>query len=123
MKLASLLFLLLLAACDSPTERLRQLEDAQSAERIEDIARDADIAELQREIEILREQIQGVRLLGLENAENAKHLRSTVNTNATISNNEKVAEMTAAGACGTRVVSGDGWIRNERIPCTLADLK
>jgi len=82
------------------------------------------IAQLEARIADLEQDIAGVRALGLENAGNAERIRAAVVGNAKIANQEKLAEMTRRGACGTRTTRLEsGVIMNTQIPCTVADLQ
>lgn len=123
---ASLTTLLALSAsCTEPA-----VTERRSAEIAEDAAADYAarledrIAALESRMEDQERDIRGVRALGLENADNAEAIVSVINRNVKIENEAAVRRMTERGACGTRVVRLDnGGFLNERIPCTLADLR
>lgn len=113
-----------LVACNPPA-RQSDIDNLQSQLNAQQVR----IASLESELSSakidLREEISGVRKLGLENAQNAESLTNTFNTNVDQTNREKVAEMTRRGACGTRLEplpNGGGFI-NRQIECTLDDLK
>lgn len=119
---------LAVAGCDRQTWSRDEIADiaadAQDGGSEPDAATNARIDDLENQIAELERQIAGVRALGLENAGNTDRLREVVNGNADISNQEKLAEMTRRGACGTEVTRlENGGFMNRQIPCTLDDLK
>lgn len=115
-----------LTACDKPARQSDiddvRYEAAQLAIRVE---------RLEAQNDELEAQLDTVRTVTLSNADRTDGLSKTLNANAQVANENAVKEMTRRGACGTRLVplyANDGsdrqvGVRNEVIPCTLADLK
>lgn len=118
---------LLLAGCDD-------IPRARTEGEIREIARqvsDAEARTFQARIDKLEERadkadadIQGVRLLGIENANNHKSLWETVNSNVEQEQRYLAKQATARGQCGTELVTYPGgataWRNRE---CTVKDLK
>lgn len=108
----------LLSACDQP---VRESEAYSIAEDVADAkvqAVEARVDDLEAKVADLESQINGVRALGLENAENTKGLVETVNSNVEIDRRNILARATNEGRCGTTVINHGGWIENRPVQCT-----
>lgn len=131
MKRTAALVLLTLAACDDIPQARTESEIRNLAEDVaDDVAADYS-SELSGRIDELEAKVADMEnelnRQGRYSAAISNDLTSTqrvVSTNARIENEEAVRRMTERGACGTRLVqpSPGVWV-NERIPCTLDDLR
>jgi len=123
--LLTTLLALTVSACDSaPVSERRAIEIAEDAAADQMAALEDRVTDLEIQVAEQHQRINGVRALGLENADNAQRLVDTFNHNVRLENEVAVRRMTERGACGTRLVQSQAgvWV-NERIPCTLADLR
>lgn len=77
----------------------------------------SEVADLRRDLEYAEQDIDRASRVADAVADQAAH-------NAKVANENAVKQMTAEGRCGTRLVQvSPGVIRNEKIPCTVADLR
>lgn len=114
---------LLLAGCDNLPQARTETEIREIAREEADFAGDKVIA-LEARIAALEESAIRDRAFMVETYNAHESLRKTFNGNVDQTNREKVANMTARGACGTRLVNlPNGGYYNERIECTEKDLR
>jgi outer membrane murein-binding lipoprotein Lpp len=124
--------LLLLAGCgdaginqkltDAQRDEVADIADDQLGSKVSSL--DNRIAELEEKQRALEEQLGTVRSLALDTYGEHERLRTTFNHNVDLENKQKVAAMTARGACGQewrQTSAGYAVLANKE--CTLRDLK
>lgn len=114
-----------LTACDSQPVTRAEAQEAERQSAQNYVQMQGRIDDLEMKVDDLERQLRTVRSVAIATSDAHDSLVKTFNGNVKKDNDQAVREMTAAGACGTRLVTlpnNGGWY-NERIPCTVKDLR
>lgn len=132
MKRIGILFLLALTGCDDipgPKSKTEIRQIAKTVPRDDITALQIRLANLEHKLAKLEGDTTTAKITAQVTAEAHDSLVKTFNSNVQKDNDEAVRDMTQRGACGYRPrytynANGDlSSIVNEKIPCTLADLR